>query len=373
MVVACVAGSVGGEGYGAIMPISLEVPTEPGAVTFAVSPLVELGWAWHVLVGVDHHPDRAEWAAEVSALLPEDLAEELRAWAFTVRAVRATVLVDPTLIRSGRWEDQLAWMGRAQAGELAAMMLRPLLRERGRPGDLSNPRVRSGLTALARAHGPAAVRVVRLLLDDAESARGSLVALLSRCWSLFFQAEWERAAPALLEEVRARSRLCAEAGPSPALRDLSPAVDVAPDGRIVIDKVQSKRLATAGRGLVLVPTVFGDPHVYVADEPDRPVVVHYPFPAPSQAADRRSTWQRLSVLANPARLEVCRAIAVEPRSAREIARHWRFTEAAVTKHLSKLRAAGLVRAERAGHFVRYSLDTEAIEALGGDLLEVLRR
>ncbi|GAA2069826.1 ArsR/SmtB family transcription factor [Actinomadura alba] len=355
------------------MPISLEVPTEPGAVTFAVSPLVELGWAWHVLVGVDHHPDRAEWAAGVRALLPEGLAEELTAWAFTVRAVRATLLVDPTLVGSGGWEDRLDRVGRVPVGEFAAMMLRPLLRERGRPGDLSNPRVRAGITALARARGPATVRVVRLLLDDAETARESLVAVLSHCWSLFFQAEWEQAAPVLRREVLARSRLCAQSGPLLALRDLSPAVDVAPDGRIVIDKVQSKRLATARRGLVLVPTVFGDPHVYVADEPDRPVVVHYPFPAPSRAADRRSTWQRLSVLANPARLEVCRAIAVEPRSAREIARHWRFTEAAVTKHLSKLRAAGLVRTERAGHFVRYSLDTEAIEMLGGDLLEVLRR
>jgi DNA-binding transcriptional ArsR family regulator len=150
-------------------------------------------------------------------------------------------------------------------------------------------------------------------------------------------------------------------------------MEVGPDGRLVIDKVQSKRLAVAGRGLVLVPTVFGDPHVYVADEPGRPVVVHYPFPAPSRAADQRLTWRRLSVLAHPARLEICRAIAIEPRSAREIARLWRFTEAAVTKHLSVLRAAGLVRAERAGHFVRYSLDASVIELLGADLLEVLRR
>jgi DNA-binding transcriptional ArsR family regulator len=45
----------------------------------------------------------------------------------------------------------------------------------------------------------------------------------------------------------------------------------------------------------------------------------------------------------------------------------------VTRHLSVLRDAGLVRAERAGHFVRYSLDAAALEALGADLLDVLRR
>ena len=50
-----------------------------------------------------------------------------------------------------------------------------------------------------------------------------------------------------------------------------------------------------------------------------------------------------------------------------------LAETAVTKHLSVLRAAGLVQAERVGHFVRYTLDSAAVGTLGADLLEVLRR
>jgi DNA-binding transcriptional ArsR family regulator len=137
--------------------------------------------------------------------------------------------------------------------------------------------------------------------------------------------------------------------------------------------VQSKRVSAAGRGLVLTPTRLGDRHAYVADEPGRPVVVHYPVPAPPRAADGRATLRRLAALAHPVRLEVCRAIAVEPRSAREIARLWRMSDTTATKHLSALRAAGLVRTERAGHFVRYSLRADVVESLGADLVEVLRR
>jgi DNA-binding transcriptional ArsR family regulator len=298
---------------------------------------------------------------------------ELSAWSFAVRAVRATLLVDPTLTPAIRWADQLDWIGQMPAAQFAAMMLRPLLRLRGRPGNLADPQVRDSVITVARARGPATVRAVRLTLDDPESARRELADLLARCWSVFFQAEWELAAPVLHREIEVRARRCARDGWLASLHDLSPAVQVRPDGRIVIDKVQSKRLAVAGRGLVLVPTILGSPHVYVADEPARPVVVHYPIPVPPRTADQRLTLRRLTVLAHPARLEVCRAIAVEPRSALEIARLWRFAESTVTKHLSVLRAAGLVRSERAQHFVRYSLDTSVIEALGADLTEVLRR
>lgn len=356
------------------MPITLGLsPDSAGEVRFAVSPLVELGWAWHVLVGVDHHPDREDWAADVLASLPAEVTDALDAWSFVVRAVRATVLVDPTVVPNARWADQLAYLKGMPGNEFAATMLRPLLRVRGRPDNLAERVVREEVVGLARARGPAAVRVVRLILEDPPRATAELVALLERCWSLFLRADWKSTEPLLRKEIQHRTRLCARDGWPAAVRELSPAMTVGRDGRIVLDKMQSKSLAVAGRGLVLVPTTFGGPHLYVTDEPGRPIVVHYPYPAPPRAADRRAILRTLAVLANPARLEICRAIAVEPRSAREIARLWRFTETSVTKHLSAMRAAGLVRTERVGHFVRYSLDTSAIEALGTDLLDVLRR
>ena len=349
------------------MSISIEVPG--GAdVRFALSPLVELGWAWHLLVGAEHHPERAEWVADARAALSADLARDLDAWSFAVSAVRATVLADPTLVPAGPLPEQLAWLDRMPPAELAAAMLRPLLRERGRPGTAE----RANVLGLARARGADSVRVVRALLDEPAAARAELVDILGRMWTVCFRAEWRSAAPALRRAVDAGARRVARDGWSAAARGLSPAMRVEA-GRLVIDKVQSKRLSAAGRGLVLTPTRLGGTHIYVADEPGRPVVVHYPLPAPRRAADGHATLRRFAALAHPVRLEVCRAIAVEPRSAKEIARLWRLSDTTVTKHLRALRAAGLVRVERAGHFVRYSLHADAVETLGADLLEVLRR
>jgi DNA-binding transcriptional ArsR family regulator len=337
------------------MSVSIEVP-DGTDVRFLVSPLVELGWAAHVLVGADHHPERADWVAGVRERVPEGLA----AWGFTVSAVRATVLVDPTVIAPAALPDQLALLGDLPAEEFADAMLRPLLRVRGRPRA-----ERAALPRLASARGTDTVRVVRLLLDEPERARAEFTDLLADCWHGFFRQEWTDTAPTL-HQAAARRPWAA------AVRDLSPAVHVEP-GRLVVDKVQSKRVSAAGRGLVLTPTLFAGPHVYVADEPGRPVVVHYPATPPAHAADRRVTLRQLTVLAHPVRLEVCRAIAVEPRSAHEIARLWHLSDTTVTKHLVALRDAGLVETRRTGRFVRYSLHAAAVERLGTDLLEVLRR
>jgi DNA-binding transcriptional ArsR family regulator len=344
------------------MSVSIEVPAGTD-VRFLVSPLVELGWAAHVLVGADHHPERADWVAGVRGRVPDGLV----AWAFTVSAVRATVLADPTLVAPAPLPDQLARLGDLPAGEFADALLRPLLRVRGRPA--MRRAELAALPRLARARGTGTVRIVRLLLDDPERARAEFTDLLADCWHAFFRQEWADTAPVLHQAAARRPSRDGWAG---AVRDLSPAVHVEP-GRLVVDKVRSKRVSAAGRGLVLTPTLFAGPHVYVADEPGRPVVVHYPATPPTHAADRRATLRQLTVLAHPVRLEVCRAIAVEPRSAHEIARLWHLSDTTVTKHLIALRDAGLVETRRTGRFVRYSLHAAAVEQLGADLLEVLRR
>ncbi|HEY8454406.1 MAG TPA: DUF5937 family protein [Actinopolymorphaceae bacterium] len=356
------------------MTITIHLPSDASRVVrFAVSPLVEFGWAWHVLGGADHHPGRAQWVANVRAALPDEVARDLHAWSFAVRAIRSTFMVDPTAVPPARWDEQLRRLAELPADDFAAMAVRPLARLRGKPDNVHDPRVRNRVVALARARGAASADVVSLILQDAPAAQASLVTLLTTCWSLFFREEWDAARPLLDRELALRSRL-GRRGPFRALRGLSPAITVDEKTRAIrVDKMQSKRLDVAGRGLVLVPSTFAEPHIYVADEPGRPVVVHYPVPMVSRSAHSRVVQRALTVLAHPARLEICRAIAVEPRSAHEIARLWRFSESTVTKHLSALRAAGLVTSDRVGRFVRYSLNASAIETLGTDLLEILRR
>ena len=59
-----------------------------------------------------------------------------------------------------------------------------------------------------------------------------------------------------------------------------------------------------------------------------------------------------------------------PLGAKEIARQLGITAAAASQHLKILRQAGLVRSERKGYWIPYSIDSEALERYRRQLTEV---
>lgn len=59
-----------------------------------------------------------------------------------------------------------------------------------------------------------------------------------------------------------------------------------------------------------------------------------------------------------------------PLGAMEIAKQLGVTPAAVSQHLRLLRQSGLVRSERKGYWIPYSIDTEALEKCGRQLAQV---
>ncbi|MFM9597730.1 ArsR/SmtB family transcription factor, partial [Streptomyces scabiei] len=63
----------------------------------------------------------------------------------------------------------------------------------------------------------------------------------------------------------------------------------------------------------------------------------------------------LKALANPWRLRILCAIAEGPLAVGALARRIGAREALVSQHLTRLRAEGLVRGERNGHNVTYTL------------------
>jgi ArsR family transcriptional regulator, arsenate/arsenite/antimonite-responsive transcriptional repressor len=59
-----------------------------------------------------------------------------------------------------------------------------------------------------------------------------------------------------------------------------------------------------------------------------------------------------------------------PLGAMEIAKQVGITPAAVSQHLRLLRQSGLVRSERRGYWIPYSVNSEALERCGRQLAEV---
>lgn len=73
----------------------------------------------------------------------------------------------------------------------------------------------------------------------------------------------------------------------------------------------------------------------------------------------------LKTLANPRRLDIIHRLALEPCEVGRLADELGMSQPNVSQHLSVLRSAGIVEAERDGREVRYRLvDSDVIAACG---------
>jgi DNA-binding transcriptional ArsR family regulator len=81
--------------------------------------------------------------------------------------------------------------------------------------------------------------------------------------------------------------------------------------------------------------------------------------------------EMFKVLAVETRVRILDILKAQgPQGAKEIARQLGITTAAASQHLKILRQAGLVRSERKGYWIPYSINGEALERYRRHLTEV---
>ncbi|GAA3146837.1 DNA-binding transcriptional ArsR family regulator [Kribbella aluminosa] len=340
---------------------------DPERIRHVASPLIELGCALHVLAEPAHH-GCADWAAAVP--LSDDLRGELAQWAWTVRAVRARFFATSTATGMPSWDDELAALRKRPPEAVAAELVRPL---RGRPLS-SHATDNTAVLHWARSRGRSTAALVESLLTDPADPVRRFVDLLDACWQEWFRAVWDESRDALAARGRQDRDLAVRDGVGAMLRSLDASVDVRDADSVVVQKVQSKRIDIGSRSLLLVPSNYIAPHLFIGEIPGEPITIIYP--TRGRAADVPTAQQireRLDALASPDRLQVCRAVASEPRTAGEIAALWGLHPTQVTRHLRALTRAGLVTAERQGRFVAYRLNNDALTTLGADLLTLILR
>ena len=71
--------------------------------------------------------------------------------------------------------------------------------------------------------------------------------------------------------------------------------------------------------------------------------------------------QTMKALSDPIRREILELLKAGRRSAGEISTHFPVSGAAISKHLSVLRDADLIRDTREGKFIFYELNTSVLE------------
>ena len=76
-----------------------------------------------------------------------------------------------------------------------------------------------------------------------------------------------------------------------------------------------------------------------------------------------SLQQTLRALADPVRREILNLLKAGRLSAGEITEHFDITAAAISRHLSVLKEADLIRDERQGKFIFYELNASVLEEI----------
>ncbi|MFF1560506.1 ArsR family transcriptional regulator [Streptomyces sp. NPDC058279] len=320
--------------------ISFELGVEDLADTrFAVSPLSETVLSLRVLRDPGLSAVHLPWRRSVLGALG-GLDRDLLMSLVAVRLTLPDFLTPRPTAFAPSFGEELALARRTPP----ALVRRDLLAAHA-PGRVSEPLV------AAETGDDAAVAVLR----------DRVCALLLRYWEIAVEPLWPQVRLVVEADMTYRARRLAMGGARLLFADMHPSLRWR-DGVLHIDKMIGRhRVRAAGRGLLLVPSVFAHkPAPPVSAEeapsliyPSRGVATLWgPVPDGDRGGGGGREASALVPLLGAPRARLLRLLG-EPLATVELARRLRVTPSAVSQHLRVLHAAGLVTRARQGRQVLY--------------------
>jgi DNA-binding transcriptional ArsR family regulator len=349
----------------------------PERIAFGYSPLLEAVLSLHVLVAPKHHPVQHEWVRAMRSL-PPALKRRIAEFGFAYRGYPPDFLFPPAHDPYREFDEELRLFAGLDPLTLALEFLRPMWDHQGRrdPGLLARGDVRRHVREAGSRAG-ASSDLLRLLFEDPPELARRFASLLSAYWEAAFSAEWARLEPRLADAVSEAGRVIAGEGVYAFLRGLPRQLRVDPAREeFGKDVPHDHRVeVTEESPLVLVPSAFAWPHVWLNCDAPWPLGVVYPAQFVAEDARPRipsaDLVRVLRAAGDDVRLRALKLIAERPRSTQELAPLVGISEAGLSKHLRLLAGAGLVTTRREGYYVLYSLVPERVEAISPALRSFL--
>jgi DNA-binding transcriptional ArsR family regulator len=350
----------------------------PSRVAVGCSPLAELMACLHVLTEQEHHPRQLHWARTTAAALPADLTTALRRFAPLWARYRCRFLLPLAAPLDRCLAEELDSLAALDLGVFTEHISYALAGvDLGDLGGILEDQASQRLVLRdARRRSYMREELADRLFADPEALRSELIDVLRACAAPFFDEYWARVQGHLHDASEKLLKRFADEPVALVLASLGPAsrYERAPD-RVIYDKLQHAVINLAVRPCLIVPSIQSFPHLLIKSEPRLPVVVHAPV---SPAEDGRApslaeVKARLAVLNDPHRLALCRHLAGEAITTSELARRSGMSAPQVSRHIERLRSAGLVTSSRDGRFVYHRLSTDVMMQLGVDLLGAILR
>jgi DNA-binding transcriptional ArsR family regulator len=221
---------------------------------------------------------------------------------------------------------------------------------------------------LAQVGSEVAPEVVAGLVRDGEELKSWWLSALDRFWNDVYCDEFEATRP-----LMARSTAFQRSRPQPSsFEDLFVAVT----GRLAPEGI-AQVLPTVEK-VTFVPSCYVGPYVAYTHF-DRQLILYYNCrAAPTDAARAGSEgttalYPPIKALADETRIEILNLLRDRELYAQEIVEHLGISQPAVSRHLTLMAAAGVLRVRREGNAKYYALDRETLRKVAESLLSYARR
>ncbi|WP_216322469.1 ArsR/SmtB family transcription factor [Deinococcus aestuarii] len=231
---------------------------------------------------------------------------------------------------------------------------------RATPPDLVVAEVRE---ALAAHPTPDAARLAPYLTRP-EASLAALADVLERYWEAALAPEWPRLRRVLERDVQFRARTLALYGPETLFAELHPLTRYR-DGVLTVGLDHWEwRGSAAGRGLLLLPSVFAWPDLYVTVEaPWQPTVAYSAWGSANLWWDEPPGAPQVARVVMGERRAALLSLLCVPLTTQELARRLGLTPSAVSQQVGTLRAVGLVTSSRSGRYVWHQLSVRGLQVL----------
>lgn len=357
---------------------TVRVPTRADPVNLRIiySGLSEAAISLHVLTDPKHHPLHAGWVRRCRGLSAR-LKNELR----DLRPMFATGLMSFLSPQAARPDADITAEIDGLLGTPADVLFYELaFRHHGAVGATGSPATavqRAAAIIEAARKEPDEQRLLLDALNDPSGVKERIATFLSAYWDEAFREEWSRVCGVVDRAAEETAKLVRAEGLLGLMRTLAPAVRTNAEGDVIELPRAWEHHLTIGDddSIALHVSYYLWPHVWVQADPYWPMAIVIPTSPPSlptaidHPADHLVT--ALRALGDATRLSLLRLVAETPRSTKELAQLLHMSEPGVSRHLTTLARAKLVRTKREGYYVLYEADTENLSPLANDLLGYL--
>lgn len=343
-------------------------------VVVGTSPIAELQACLHVFAEPDHHPDAARWLAHVGESIDEDLRARLTQFAPMWARRRSRFLLPLGASLNDTIDDELRAVARMPVDRFVELAADTIsgggLDSRGvsESDDLQATFVVS-CDSRSFSRG----ELIRALFADPAALRSRMLAVLADAVDQFFGTEWKRVEGRLRQDADEMHRKLV-LPIAEFYAALSPTATTLLGGEAVrFDKLQNLHISAAGVRTLVVPTLHGRPHLLIRADLDWPIVIQYPLHSSVTTPSIAQVRERMSVLSDPVRLDLCRHLVNEGISTSELSRRTGMARPQVSRHLAKLRSVDLLVSTKNGRYVYHRLSVEQLRQLGPELLSAILR